>query len=529
MTIRDSVPYYLMHTTKQKIRTLIESYIGGDRTGIPLFFYRYPLYTVHARNRDFPISNLHSFMSSEKLMWEHLQILEYLFSEAIFKKGEGLSVTVKKSVFASKFEEWGVGALYELRALLLTFSAKNESVSFGLISTLHNRTEEIIVEFSDEVSAIYIIDYLIPLNKLQRAFKIVESKEKFKEAILLRFIFSNPMAMQYAMNCDLAAQKVGFAFDGLFLNKFATMMNREHREVFIDIYGIDCIVAGGARKIKYIKGKYSQDLHIFPKVSGVKALEMERGTTVEESGSKKRAINFNTLKISTKMTDKALDLGFPQKDIEGLFTMFKNTYLNIDKEYFSVGAVWSRFLKKRAKGITAVIENRGAASNITLNSGMKNISEKYNLTIEDEIEMFLVFKNHYVSDEQFRKNWVPVWENWVITNIQRRTKTGYKDKIKLETDFYTARLISKDIELTLDTQGISPGDVTSGKVVLDNINYRNYPLPPSVGKGETTLFSWKSQEAQFNAASVYLGESKRTASSYIEEEKQSKRLEIENR
>jgi len=529
MTIRDSVPNYLLNTTKNKMRLLIDGYDDNTRTGVPLFFYRYPLYTVHAKNKEMPISNIHSFMISEKLLWEHLQVLEYLFVEAEFEKGKGLSVSIEKDIFLSKFGDWGMGALYELRALILTFLEKDESVSFNLISTLHNRTNEIVVEFSDEISSIYIIDYLIPQIKLKRAFSTVQEKNKFKEAILIRFIFSNPMAMQYAMSCDVAAQKIGFSFDGLFLNKFASMINREHRDIFVEGYGIDCLVAGGNRKIKYIKGRYSQDLHIFPKITAKKALELEECEGEEASvSSKKIPIDFESLTISTKMIDKALDMGYAKAEIENTFTVFRNTYLNIDKKYYSIGAVWSRFLKKRKGGVVKKVENRGSWSNITLNEDMREISKKYNLTKEDEIEMFVVYRNHYESGEQFRKNWVPVWENWVISNIQRKTKTGYKDKIKLETDFYTARLVSKDIELLLENQGISPADVTSGSVTLDNIGYRNYPLPPAVGKGEVTLFSWKSREAQFNASALYLGENKRTASSYIEGENSTKRIGYKN-
>jgi len=479
--------------------------IGGgtvDISGnIPTFFYRLPIFSARSSKEPINISDSLTVEATSYISLEHLKLLEFILLRSNIVDKE-VRASVPESLLVGEFNIDYRTNLYDLEKVNIVLTENKytrRSISLFKRSRFDADTAIYYFTLSDEITYLYYTDYLFPCGKRRELLSLFDNRIT---ALFVRFCLSMPMALSNGLRYE-AIMRRGFDIDGF---NEVTIKNDflRHRDKLIeagiayDSYGKKFVYSKAYEKLKMPSIKQGD----------VSDKEKSKSVPQESGGTAKKSeyIDFETLELTPKLRNKALDMGVPAAEIEDLFIIFKNTYSQLPSKYKNETMAWRNFIK-RERGEVQAVENRGAASNITYNEEMKAMVEKHGINSIDAVSMFTIFRNHYIGNNSKKSSWVPLWENWILRDKSRKTGTesSYKVKTHIENEFYLARLVSEEILKLLSNKGIEPHDVTSGRMVLSDITFSNYPIPPSMGKGEETLFGFADPKLQYEAVNRYLG------------------------
>jgi len=535
----------LVNTSREDIKKILKNTDEGKigtRGKIPAFFYRHPLYYISASSArgGLSVSEQHHLSTSVKLDPIHAYMLEFFLLQSELKNGE-LSCSVPQSLFLMEYRKWQQGKmgnryredvlldygnfLTDLsNARLLIKENEHSFKSFSLLSeySFDAKTGIIHISFSMEVIFLYMVDYLVSMNHYREVIYSLGSVA----SMMLRFLSSFPSALSMGITPTGFLEK-GFPWDG----SLWTEAKQDFIKQRMPLAKIGIGMRADGRGVAFMKDLYKKPtapLIYADDISDMKRTGISIGSSTTESKNiESKYIVFSTLELSDILIKKAISLGVDSEEVEELFTLFKNTFSEIDKKYAVSGLTrtWSSFIK-REKGDSidsTSKENTGSSKNIVFNETMKKIGEEEGLSGTDLTDEFVLFTNHYQDNSKniTRSSWEKTWQSWAIRSRRYNKKTEAKGKTwetkaHIENQFYLMRLVSEGIKKMLSSKGVSALDVVKGVVVVNDVSYRTYPLPPSMGKGDETIFSFRDASLQEEAMNNYAGTAKSKKDTYTD-------------
>jgi hypothetical protein len=394
----------------------------------------------------------------------------------------------------------GVGWLFILEDLQnAVLTVKQDIYDFTrlkFIEQIRVSKGNIFITLSTALTMNYLVDYLIPFTELKHTEL---SRNKGVVEHVVRYLSSMLALPDNGIFLETILQRLGVELCPL-----------DQREIWIhfknhkDEYkrkGIE--LSMGSSKFIFNEENYISFDKSKIALKGIKKQIRVLGNSGEQG-----YINFNEVKLSKELQSYAKDIGVKKEEIERLFQMFKNKYMASDKSYKNLELLWKRYVNGQQTN-EIKIANKGKAVNIEYNNEMIAISNEHKLDKSDAVDLFKRFKNNYTSKNAIRSNWIPLWENYILTHkeFSKNNTTNKKAKKSvLEENFYFARLVSSEIKNMLSREDVSIADVVSGDVEVTDIGFATYPVPPGLGKGEETLFFFKDKRIQEETISKYTQE-----------------------
>lgn len=504
----------ILTLSESKIVDILEKSSAIEEGKIPSFFYKLPFFMKHTFFTPIHISDTISIQTSEKLSFEHLKQLEFLLLRAK-KKGSSLESVVSCSIMIREFKEDFLLFLAELEKVKITIKKDNYTwTKISLFSSVRMEEDMLHVTFSTHVHLLFFIDYLVPIHTfLDRVeqFSLDETK------MLLRLLLCMPTALSMGVKMDTLVTR-GFNWSQQIQ---VSMMNDIKKNISIlATFGISPRTAstGIGSGFNYSSSTYKSLPHPIYALDDLDKLSDEMKTTsgANNTSSNKSSVCFSSLEMNDKFKNKALMMGVSNSEIDDLFKLFKIIYSQSKKEYKNAFLVWGNFLKKNAN-IDEGKENIGAAKNIVLDEEMRRIAKEHNLNEMDIVDEFKVFTSYNIDNKRTSPNWHSAWEAWVIRGKRHKRENAFVTKTKIENEFYLVRLVSNEIKKLLQNKGISPTAVAREEVVVEDITFSTYPLPPSLGKGEETIFSFVDKGLQGKVIHSFLHGSEELAHNQIAE------------
>jgi hypothetical protein len=501
-TYRQNILKVFLNLEEKEVEVLISKSVEvlKKRTGMPVFFYRYPLFTSDIHESPYQVESLEISLS-KILNISHLEALEYIYSHSDECEIHGCKMVIPIDLMSLQ-HVLGNGWLFILEDLQnAVLTIKKDVYDFTrlkFIEQIRAGKGKIYVTLSTALTMNYLVDYLIPFTELKH---YALAKEERVASHVLRYLSSM-----------LALPDNGILLSTVFERLGMTLCPLDEREVWMHFVdnkeeykkkGIK--QSEGITKFEFNEKQYIRFNKPKTKLKGIKKHIKE----LSVSGDKKY-INFEELELNDALKKKALLIGFKDTELDLLFKMFKNQYVAAEGKYKNLDLLWKRYLESKIPSDKKIVANRGSADNITFTNEMKKIAEEHNLEETDAVDLFKRFKNNYTSKNASRPNWEPLWENYILTHKEFEKKNPMKvatQKTAVENNFYLARLVSSEIKNMLSNQKVSIADVVSGDVEVTDIGFATYPVPPGLGKGEETIFFFKNKSMQEKTIQKYTKES----------------------
>ena len=472
---------------------------------IPSFFYKLPIFIKQTNMRDANVSDNISIRTSQKLDNKHLEMLEFILLKATLNKGV-LSANIPVDAMIKEFNIDYDYFLEELCNTNLIIKESNGDYSnIGFVSEFKIVKERVKILLSPTTLFLYHVDYLMPYNKHKDLLKLFSNN---KTKIFIRMALSMPIALGKGVKIETLERR-GFSWS--YEDQAEIINDLRGRKEDLALSGLILNTTSGTNSgLLYDKSKYIGLKTPYVDIEKLDSLEGENKATTPVD--KHKIICFKTLQMNDMLFNKAIALGVQKDQINHLFKNFKGTYASSGEEHTKLLTLWSSFLKKNAyfakekkntpNEIKTPKTNAGAAENIILDDKMKSIATTYGIPQQNLNIEFIQFKNYYIGTGRKAANWYSFWENWVIRGQSKKTN-AFEQKTHLENEFYLHRLVSNDIKLMLQKNGVSPTEVVRGEVEVPDIVFANFPIPPRMGRGEETLFSFKDIRLQEEAKSRY--------------------------
>lgn len=507
-TYRTEILLALKNIGSSDMGNLLNSLSGelASRSGMPIFFYRYPFFSRVMKSKAFDVGDISLAMDGSMTI-KHLEAIEYLYlraSAAGAMRSGRIAISIDLFSIHQKLGDFWLTLLSELRTT--SFIIKQDDydfIGFSFIDTIKCSDGKAEIILSSYASLLYMIDYLMPFEEI-KAFE--SAKNNSHAGIVLRYLSSMVMPPKdMGIGFDTLMERTGMlSLSGIEQNDIYVHFKTHFKQYAENGFWID----SQAKKFKFDSDKYPQ--FIFPAVS-YKEKEINKYIKQLSSDSTKSAtptpkprstagyIDFSTIELTATLRDKADELGVERDEVEELFTLFKNAFSQSNKKYKNLTMTWKNFLLRERGVIKPKAENRGKAENLILNEDIREIALRYNLDEIDTHDIFYEFRNAKIANNETKENWLPLWENWLIRKKRFETKgksNAYGVRTALENNFYLATLVSDEIKKMLRAKNISVSDVINGEVVVPDVLFGTYAVPPSMGKGERTLFSFRDQLKQ---------------------------------
>lgn len=456
--------------------------------GIPLFFYRYPLFASQDINIETSSSKSTELSVTPLLSYNHLRLLEVISTAN--KKEDGLFFSeLSKSVLDNMFHGGTNLLIEQLVSMRLSIRSGNmRQKQFMCFSgySFDPDTNKYRFYYSVEYATLFNFDYLFPIEKHFKLFGLLEEKT----ARILRAVLSVPYGVKYGIHIENAAKKLGLSLSGIDL----TRIKKDFRKHTHMLRSLGILYDESSQIFHYDKQMYPQ----YTQPSG----------EVEEDPE---------YILTERMLKKAEELGVDARNAEEVFDDFL-VFLK-KKKYKSVNRAWSLFLKKTVQ-TNPEVAKKLLATEIELGDDFRNLCQKHN-TENEAVEIFSKFVNHHIvkGTSATKQQWLALWENYIIVGVEMKNKRAMGSpaiKQEIETEFYLARLVSDDIVHRLGKKNVSVSDIIRGRVEVEEIEYRSWTVPPSIGKGKETLFRWKDPKKQMEAILEYVTLPSLQAQNFIE-------------
>jgi len=481
------------HREKILTKLFAENTMVGDcplpllekRKGVPLFFYRYPLFSKSEMGTPLSVSDDLLIKSSHVLNHKHLLLIEFMFL-FIGCKNNKLCAEFPLSVMTKVFRDEGKKLLDDLSLWRITIIENMyDELIFGFIesSTFCAKEGKYYISFSSTVKNIYAIDYLLPLQKIKKILDIFDGVN----ILMIRYLFSLPMGATQGIGMDIVCKRLGLNLSGLEISKFTRLLLDNNK--YLSQFGIE--YDKEKRKVFY-------NLEHYPSLVN----PSNDYSQAKEDKTKQNYIVLEDVLLDERLKRKAIDLEFKEEEIESLFECFIETSVMSEKKYKSLNIAWAAYLRSQARK-----KELSPISSIAYTQEMKDVAEGHGVRDMEALELFILFKNHYSESDLRRKSWVPMWESWVVRDRGYKRKEALQNKGLREyfdNEFYLAQRVSENIKSQLKEKGILVADIIAEKIHIESIGYKSWILPPSMGKGKETLFFWKSLEVQAQAMAEIL-------------------------
>lgn len=500
--------------------------VEGFKRGLPYFLYRYPIFSSISHNKDVFIDDCR-VQTSLRMTQKHLLALELI----ILKVNEQILGNQFHGEIGMMLLQEKVGLDYsdiieDLKKVVITIgTGMDENISFHFLDILSKDGNNSKYKFvlSKIFTLIYLVDYVLPVEKYNA------TQEMFNLDITLHAIRSalcTPMAIKYGHSLIAVLKNIGYVthtnelnYD--LFNRFMNELIREKDE--LKKIGLSFNSEGKGKEY----GKFLYDKKLFTTsykkeeiknyMRGLVTIDslVEGKATPEDSqqsDGKKEAqneyVDFETLELEDDLVTKAKIEGYSYAEIEIMFNEFRNYYLSKAKPIKSLPRAWGRWVKN-SKNKKENSANKGNAENIILNDDMKEVLTEHKIGEIDGIEIFNDFKNYYLSKGQTRALWKPAFATWVGKDTRyKKEKLAQQSSSKAmrttEENFYFMKLVSEQIKKIITEQGYAISDIIHKKVVIEEVGFDTYPVPPKFGKGNETLFSWKNQKMQNDAIGSFV-------------------------
>jgi hypothetical protein len=432
---------------------------------VPLFFYRYPIFSGKKCNCNASNSRQAKVYTRREISTRAIKFVELIAVFAEKMDDQHIVSRIPHEVIENRMAMDPHTCLDEVCDIDIYFEvdmsvAQRMSLFSGYRYDREKRV--FVVNYTQEYIRMLAADYGFPIGRYADDLWGLSEKT----AAILRAVLSVPFCVEHGISLPKACVKAGMELSGMEI----TRLKKEFRSNIGAMREIGVVYDEARQRFIYDKNNYR--VHLPPVLA---KSSMEEAVTLTE-----------------KMRKKAEEMNMdPDEEFEKFKVFLKG------KNYKSHYRAWGHFLKQKSKSKKE--EEKTGAKVLVYDEVFKEISKKHGIDDAEAITIFTKFKNHHIVKETVSNKWSYLWENYLITGIEinkKRTISTHTERNRIEMDFYAAQLVSTYIKEQIKTKGISISDVISGKVQIEGLEFVSLPVPPSLGRGNETIFRWKDRNIQ---------------------------------